>query len=82
MGAPLAGRLSDGIVAKWKVKRGFWYPEDRLRAAIPGALVLVPISMLFSGLITRYVDGTAGLVLNLVCFFLNGLGVSLSVLEP
>ena len=76
----MAGRLSDRIVAKWKAKRGYWYPEDRLRASIPGALILVPFSMLFSGLVTRYVDGTPGLVLNLVCFFINGLGVSQGIM--
>ncbi|KAH6919132.1 major facilitator superfamily domain-containing protein [Coprinopsis sp. MPI-PUGE-AT-0042] len=81
LGAPIAGRLSDGIIAKWKAKRGSWCPEDRLRAAIPGALFLVPFSMLLSGIFTRYIDGTLGLVLNLVCFFMNGLGIDV-VLSP
>ena len=54
---------------------GVWYPEDRLRAALPGALIFVPLSMLIYGLLTEYVPGPLGLVLNLVCLFANGLGV-------
>ncbi|KAF9009714.1 major facilitator superfamily domain-containing protein [Cyathus striatus] len=42
IGAPLAGRLSDGIVVRWREKRGgIWYPEDRLRATLFAALILV-----------------------------------------
>jgi len=58
-----------------------WYPEDRLRAALPGALIFVPLSVLISGLLTEYVRGTLGLVLNFVCLFANGLGVDI-VLSP
>jgi hypothetical protein len=51
-------------------------PEDRLRATLPGAMVLVPVSVLLSGLITQFVEGQrVGLVLNLICFFINGFGV-------
>ncbi|TFK65167.1 MFS general substrate transporter [Pluteus cervinus] len=81
IGAPLAGRISDRIVVQWREKRGRWYPEDRLRAAFWGALVFVPLSTLFCGLLTEYVPGTLGLVLNLICFFFNGIGVDL-VLAP
>lgn len=35
----------------------------------------MPISVLLSGIITRYVKGNLGLGLNLICFFFNGLGV-------
>lgn len=54
---------------------GVWYPEDRLRAALSGALVIIPLSMVLSGIVTEYIDGPIGLTLNLVCFFLNGFGV-------
>ncbi|KAF8638900.1 hypothetical protein AX17_001951 [Amanita inopinata Kibby_2008] len=81
IGAPLAGRISDKIVVKWRERRGVWYPEDRLRATLPGALALVPLSLLLSGLITRYVGGPIGLTLNLICLFLNGIGVDI-VLSP
>jgi len=82
IGASVAGRFSDRIVVYYRKKRdGVWYPEDRLRAALPGALVLVPFFMLISGLLTEYVPGTLGLVLNLVCLFVNGLGID-SVLIP
>jgi MFS family permease len=77
VGAPLAGRLSDRIVVYYRKKRGVWYPEDRLRAALPAALILVPLSVLISGLLTEYVPGTLGLTLNLVCLFVNGFGVIL-----
>jgi hypothetical protein len=77
VGAPLSGRLSDRLVVYYRKKRGGeWYPEDRLRAARFGALILVPLSILISGLLTEYVPGTLGLMLNLVCLFFNGLGVS------
>ncbi|TFK64589.1 MFS general substrate transporter [Pluteus cervinus] len=79
VGAPLAGHISDKIVVQWREKRGRWYPEDRLRASIWGALVFVPLSTLFSGLLTQYVPGTLGLVLNLVCLFFNGVGVDLTL---
>ena len=75
VGAPLSGRLSDRMVVYYRKKRGVWYPEDRLRAALPAALILVPVSVLISGILTEYVPGTLGLVLNLVCLFVSGLGV-------
>jgi MFS family permease len=75
IGAPLAGRLSDRIVTKWRRRRGgVWVPEDRLRAGVSG-VYLVPFSILFLGLITTYVDGIPGVVLNLVMLFVNGIGV-------
>ncbi|TFK65161.1 MFS general substrate transporter [Pluteus cervinus] len=77
IGAPLAGRLSDRIIIRWRQKRGKWYPEDRLRATLLGALVFTPLSILFCGLLTEYVPGTLGLVLNLICLFFNGIGVDL-----
>ncbi|KAH6919133.1 major facilitator superfamily domain-containing protein [Coprinopsis sp. MPI-PUGE-AT-0042] len=70
VGAPIAGRLSDKIVAKWKAKR-----------AIPGALVLAPSAILLSGIVTKYVDGPIGLTLNLFCFFMSGLGIDM-VMSP
>lgn len=77
VGAPLSGYLSDRIVVYYRKKRGVWYPEDRLRAALVGALILVPLSVFISGLLTEYVPGTLGLTLNLVCLFVNGFGVIL-----
>ena len=76
VGAPLSGRLSDRIVVQSRRSRGgAWYPEDRLRAALSGAMMLLPLSMILSGIASEYVEGPAGLALQLVCFFLNGLGV-------
>ncbi|KAG1887369.1 major facilitator superfamily domain-containing protein [Suillus subluteus] len=74
--SPIAGRLSDTMIEKWKARRkGIWVPEDRLRAVLVGGL-LVPLSVCLSGLITTYIDGPWGLILNLLCFFMNGIGVS------
>ncbi|KAF8162623.1 MFS general substrate transporter [Crassisporium funariophilum] len=82
IGAPLSGRLSDIMVVRYRKKRGgVWYPEDRLRATLAGALILVPLSIFISGFLTEYVSGTLGLTLNLICLFVNGIGVDL-VLSP
>ena len=77
MGATIIGRISDYTVIKWRKKRkGVWYPEDRLRAALLPFAIIVPLSVLGFGLVNRFVDGTFGLVLSLVCLFFNGVGVS------
>jgi hypothetical protein len=77
VGALTVGRISDILVVEWREKRrGKWYPEDRLRAAIPGALVIAPLSVFLSGLFVTYVPGKLGIALNLVCLFLNGVGAS------
>ena len=77
VGAPLAGRLSDRVVVYYRKKRGGeWYPEDRLRATILGGVLLIPLSIFGSGLLTGYVSGRVGLALNMACLFMNGVGVS------
>ncbi|KLO19712.1 MFS general substrate transporter [Schizopora paradoxa] len=82
LGAPLAGRLSDRSIVYWRARRkGEWVPEDRLRVTMIGAVFLVPLSVLCSGVFTRFVPGTLGIVLNLICLFANGLGVDF-VLSP
>ncbi|KXN87009.1 hypothetical protein AN958_09355 [Leucoagaricus sp. SymC.cos] len=82
VGAATVGRLSDKIVVDWKKKRnGEWYPEDRLRASLPGALFLCPLSALGCGLVTQYIKGYLGLALNLILLFLNGVGIAV-VLSP
>ncbi|XP_006457565.1 hypothetical protein AGABI2DRAFT_79926 [Agaricus bisporus var. bisporus H97] len=74
VGAPMSGWISDQIVIYYKAKRGYWCPEDRLRACLYSAYL--PITVLASALVTKYVDGTPGLALNMVLFFMNGIGVS------
>ncbi|KAH8829554.1 MFS general substrate transporter [Flagelloscypha sp. PMI_526] len=81
IGAPVAGRISDHIVVTWRAKRGSWYPEDRLRAALFGILFLVPVSTIAMGLIVEIIPGTVGLVLLMVGMFFNGIGVD-TVLTP
>jgi len=81
IGAPLSGRISDRIIVYYRKKRGAWYPEDRLRVTLPAALTLVPLSVLISALLTVYVPGTLGLMLNLICLFISGFGMD-TVLPP
>jgi hypothetical protein len=72
--------MSDKIIIRWKERRGgVWYPEDRLRATIPGALILVPFTMIFTGLLIEFVPGKLGLILNLICLFVNGFGVRVAI---
>ena len=71
------GRISDQTVIKWRKKRkGIWYPEDRLRAALIPFAIIIPLSVLTFGLVNRFVDGNLGLGLCLVCLFSTGVGVS------
>ncbi len=52
-------------------------PEDRLRATISGGLILAPCSIIASGIVTQYMDNNiTNMILNFVCLFLNGIGVS------
>ncbi|KAH8100315.1 MFS general substrate transporter [Cristinia sonorae] len=82
MGAPIAGKLSDMVVVRMRRRRGgVWVPEDRLRITLIGASVMAPLSVLLSGIFITYVDGTLGIVLNLIAFFINGLGVDF-ILSP
>ncbi|KAG2348032.1 MFS general substrate transporter [Suillus weaverae] len=79
--SPIAGRLSDIMIEKCTARRkGIRVPEDRLRAILVGGL-FVPLSVCLSGLITTYIAGPSGLVLNLFCLFMNGIGVDF-VLTP
>ncbi|KAJ7285059.1 major facilitator superfamily domain-containing protein [Mycena rebaudengoi] len=70
VGAPLAGRLSDQILIKWKKRRG-----GRWR------LLFVPLSVLLSGFTLMYLEGPLGIAVTLCCLFFNGLGVDM-VLNP
>jgi len=77
VGAPIAGRASDLMIKKWRKKRaGKWVAEDRLRAALFGAIGLLPLSVAFFGVANAYLDGTWGLVVCFVCLFVTGIGVS------
>jgi hypothetical protein len=77
VGATIVGRISDQTVIQWRRKRkGLWYPEDRLRAALIPFAIIVPLSVLTFGLVNKFVDGNLGLALSLVCLFSTGVGVS------
>ncbi|KAF8519865.1 major facilitator superfamily domain-containing protein [Gautieria morchelliformis] len=82
IGAYTAGRLADRAVIEGRLRReGKWVPEDRLRATLSGALILLPLSVLIFGLTTQFVPGKFGLMINLVCVFINGVGIDI-VLSP
>ncbi|KAF8163980.1 MFS general substrate transporter [Pholiota molesta] len=79
LGAPIVGRLSDRAVVQWRQKRGgVWYPEDRLRAGLLPMAIYAPVPLICFGLANKYVDGTPGLILCLICLFFNGVGVEMS----
>jgi len=79
VGSTYAGRLSDYMVVSWRKRRGgVWVPEDRLRATTFGGLVLAPLSIIGSGVVTQFCDDSpAMMLLNFFCLFLNGVGVSI-----
>ena len=65
------------MIKKWRKKRGGkWVAEDRLRAALFGAIWLLPLSMALFGVANAYIDGPLGLVACFFCLFINGIGVS------
>jgi len=75
--APIAGHVSDLMIKKWRKKRaGKWVAEDRLRAALFGAIFLIPLSLALFGVANTYIDGTRSLVVCFFCLFINGIGVS------
>ena len=75
--APIAGRVSGLMINKWRKKRaGKWVTEDRLRAALVGAMWFIPPSIALFGIANTYIDGTPGHVVCLICLFFNGIGVS------
>lgn len=77
IGSPLSGWISDRIVIDYKRKRGYWYPEDRLRACLYSCFL--PLTVLASGLVTTYLPTRTGLILNLVCLFINGIGCDIAL---
>ena len=64
------------MIKKWRKKRaGKWVAEDRLRAALLGA-IWIPISTGLFGIANVCIEGKTGLAVCLVCLFINGIGVS------
>ncbi|KAJ3555605.1 hypothetical protein NP233_g12168 [Leucocoprinus birnbaumii] len=77
IGSPVSGWVSDRMVIKYRQKRGYWYPEDRLRASLYSCFL--PLTVLTSGLITTYISSPIGLALNFVCLFINGIGCDVAL---
>ena len=49
IGARIAGIHADKVVRQWVEKRGYRRPEDRLRAALLGGLLVMPAALLAAG---------------------------------
>ena len=76
VGAPLAGRISDGMVTKYRIKRGKIIPEDRMRACWIGLFMFIPVSVVY-GTLFHYGNGqTWALVSIAACLFVGGIAVS------
>ncbi|KAL7416263.1 major facilitator superfamily domain-containing protein [Mrakia frigida] len=72
VGSRLGGQWADFTTAKWIKKRGYRRPEDRLRSALIGGLVLFPAAVLGAGWTME--TGKGGLALPCVFLFLAGVG--------
>jgi len=57
------------------MRGGRHVPEDRLRAAQIGALLVVPLSLILFSLGTGYLNGSIGFLTTLLALLLNGIGV-------
>ncbi|KAI9437062.1 hypothetical protein BJY52DRAFT_1230264 [Lactarius psammicola] len=77
MGATVAGLISDRILVGLK-GIAEWTLGPRLCAAMLGVLILVPLSVLFSGMFTHFVPGATGL---LMCLFVSRIGTEV-ILTP
>ncbi|KAF8884394.1 major facilitator superfamily domain-containing protein [Infundibulicybe gibba] len=78
VGALLAGRASDKIIIKRKQHQdGVWYPEDRLRASLSKAMFSVPPLVLILGLTSQFPGRKGGIILILLCLFVNGVGIGI-----
>ncbi|KIJ29137.1 hypothetical protein M422DRAFT_269567 [Sphaerobolus stellatus SS14] len=76
LGSPIVGRISDKIIiSKRRQRGGKWLPEDRLLATLPGAMFLVPLSVLMYGITIQFIPGKIGLIICFMCLFANGIGV-------
>jgi hypothetical protein len=77
VGSQIGGHLADHTVKQWLKKRSdAFVPEDRLRATLYGAALIMPLSVLGFGLVTQFWAGAGGLVVVLVLWFTFGVGVS------
>ncbi|KAF8521614.1 major facilitator superfamily domain-containing protein [Hysterangium stoloniferum] len=79
-GAIASGRLADMAVVRGRDRRqGKWNPEDRLLAAIPGALFIIPCALITFALSVVFIPGKVGLTISLIALFFNGMGVDMVV---
>ncbi|WWD08489.1 hypothetical protein V865_006601 [Kwoniella europaea PYCC6329] len=73
LGSKIVGPWADAIVVKYIAKRGYRRPEDRLKSALFGIGVIMPLSNLAYGWLLQY--GAGGIAAPLVMVFLNGLAL-------
>nr|XP_019051257.1 dityrosine transporter [Kwoniella bestiolae CBS 10118]OCF30187.1 dityrosine transporter [Kwoniella bestiolae CBS 10118] len=73
LGSKIIGPWADKTVIKYIAKRGYRRPEDRLRSALLGIGVIMPLSNLAYGWLLQY--GAGGIAAPLVMVFLNGIAL-------
>ncbi|WVQ86011.1 hypothetical protein IAT38_008179 [Cryptococcus sp. DSM 104549] len=76
IGSRFVGPYADRVTKKAMEKRGYRRPEDRLRAAIWGMAVIMPVSCLVYGWVLQ--SGKGGMAPPLVMLFLNGFALMLA----
>ncbi|CAK9786620.1 MFS general substrate transporter [Cutaneotrichosporon oleaginosum] len=72
LGARIVGPYADRIVRSWIEKRGYRKPEDRLRAALIGTALVLPLSCFAYGWLLHFNKG--GLAPPIVFLVINGVG--------
>ncbi|BEJ01175.1 hypothetical protein CcaverHIS631_0510320 [Cutaneotrichosporon cavernicola] len=75
LGARIIGRYADSIVRKWIEKRGYRKPEDRLRAALIGTTLILPLSCFTYGWLLYFNKG--GIAPPIVMLVINGVGTQM-----
>ncbi|KZO96853.1 MFS general substrate transporter, partial [Calocera viscosa TUFC12733] len=76
IGSRVAGVQSDRAVKhSLKVRNGVFRPEDRLRATLFGAGVVLPVSVLAYGICVQFWQGAGGLAVSLILIAASGFGL-------
>jgi len=78
VGAPLAGRISDRMVTKYRIKRGKIIPEDRIRACWIGLFAIIPVPVCY-GMLFYFGDGETWALAGIAASLLVG-GIAVSML--
>ncbi|WRT70535.1 uncharacterized protein IL334_007533 [Kwoniella shivajii] len=77
IGSKVIGPWADSTVKKYMEKRGYRRPEDRLKAAFLGLMVIMPLSCIIYGWVLNFNAG--GMAPPLIMVFFNGVGLMFSL---